>query len=94
MPVNQYIITEEHLRNYRRGTITFEDIEDYARSHPYQSERDKVLELLNDLRGYANGEYAVANLSDNEHDARIHLEYENRIWGIMKELRQQAGEQK
>jgi hypothetical protein len=59
--------------------------------HYFESERDKALELLNDLRGYANGEYAVANLSDNEHDARIHLEYENRIWGIMKELRQ-AGE--
>jgi hypothetical protein len=64
----------------------------YIRSHPYQSERDKVLELLNDLRRYANGEYKEANLSDNEHDLRIHLEYENRIWDIMKELRQQAGE--
>ena len=63
-----------------------------SRSHPYQSERDKVLELLNDLRKYANGEYKEADLSDNEHDLRIHLEYENRIWGIMKELRQKAGE--
>ena len=62
-----------------------------TRSHPYQSERDKVLELLEDLRKYANGEYKEADLSDNEHDLRIHLEYENRIWGIMKELRQ-AGE--
>lgn len=44
--MNQYIITEEHLRNYRRGTITFEDIEDYARHHPYQSEREKVLDEL------------------------------------------------
>jgi len=59
-----------------------------TRSHPYQSERDKVLELLEDLRKYANGEYKEADLSDNEHDLRIHLEYENRIWGIMKELRQ------
>jgi len=57
----------------------------------YKSERDKVLELLEDLRKYANGEYKEADLSDNEHDLRIHLEYENRIWGIMKELRQ-AGE--
>jgi hypothetical protein len=57
----------------------------------FQSEREKVLELLDDLRRYANGEYKEADLSDNEHDLRIHLEYENRIWGIMKELRQ-AGE--
>ena len=48
---------------------------------------DKVLELLNDLRHYANGEYKEADLSDNEREMRIHLEYENRIWGIMKELR-------
>jgi len=53
----------------------------------YKSERDTVLELLEDLRKYANGEYKEADLSDNEHDLRIHLEYENRIWGIMKELR-------
>jgi len=58
----------------------------YECTHP-PSERDKVLELLEDLRKYANGEYKEADLSDNEHDLRIHLEYENRIWGIMKELR-------
>jgi tellurite resistance protein len=52
-----------------------------------KDEREKVLELLNDLRRYANGEYIEADLSDNEHDMRIHLEYENRIWGIMQELR-------
>lgn len=57
---------------------------------PYQSERNKVLELLDNLRRYANGEYKEADLSDNEHDLRIHLEYENRIWGIMKELRQEG----
>ena len=47
-----------------------------------------MLELLDDLRKYANGEYKEADLSDNEHDLRIHLEYENRIWSIMKELQQ------
>lgn len=59
-------------------------------SNPYNphAEQEKVLELLNDLRRYANGEYKEADLSDNEHDLRIHLEYENRIWGIMKELQQ------
>jgi hypothetical protein len=68
-----------------------EDYQQRCASHSdFQSERDKVLELLNDLRKYANGEYKEADLSDNEHDLRIHLEYENRIWGIMKELR--AGE--
>ena len=73
--------------------IDFTDFEHTAKvgcaSHSdFQSERDKVLELLEDLRKYANGEYKEADLSDNEHDLRIHLEYENRIWGIMKELRQ------
>ena len=62
-----------------------------TRSNSYQSGRDKVLELLEDLRKYANREYKEADLSDNEHDLRIHLEYENRIWGIMKELRPAGG---
>jgi len=56
-----------------------------------KDERDKVLELLDDLRRYANGEYKEADLSDNEHEMRIHLEYENRIWGIMQELRSKQG---
>jgi len=33
-PQREYVIREEHLINYRRGTITFGDIEDYARYHP------------------------------------------------------------
>jgi hypothetical protein len=64
----------------------------YGQESGRKDERDTVLELLDGLRKYANGEYKEADLSDNEHDLRIHLEYENRIWGIMKELRQQAGE--
>ena len=94
--MNQYIITEEELAEmvcdfYNGFFSAGSDIATTVRSHPHQSERDKVLELLEDLRKYANGEYKEADLSDNEHDLRIHLEYENRIWGIMKELRQ-AGE--
>ena len=93
--MNQYIITEEKLAEIE--STPNEDTKDWlrifyglcdgVRSHHYQSERDTVLELLEDLRKYANGEYKEADLSDNEHDLRIHLEYENRIWGIMKELR-------
>lgn len=49
--------------------------------------REDVAELLDDVRKYANGEYKEADLSDNEREMRIHLEYENRIWGIMKSLR-------
>jgi hypothetical protein len=52
------------------------------------NERERVLDLLDDLRKYTSGEYKEAELSDNEHDMRIHLEYENRIWEIMIELRQ------
>jgi hypothetical protein len=78
----------------RYGNIRLHTKKKGCASHSdFRSERDKVLELLNDLRRYANGEYKEADLSDNEHDLRIHLEYGNRIWGIMKELRQQAGEQ-
>jgi hypothetical protein len=94
--MNQYIITEEQLQRLvmDKDSVTFaiENVVYEVRSHPYQSERDKVLELLDGLRKYANGEYKEADLSDNEHDLRIHLEYENRIWGIMKGLQQQAGE--
>ena len=48
----------------------------------------KILECLNNLRKYANGEYSEAELSDNEREMRIHLEYENRIWSIIKEATQ------
>lgn len=45
MTGKQYIITEEHLINFRRGTITFQDIEEFARTHPMQSADD----ILDDL---------------------------------------------
>lgn len=51
--------------------------------------REHVLEELEALRQYANGEYKEADLSDNEREMQIHLEYENRIWGIMRQ--QQGG---
>jgi len=63
----------------------------FEKGSSFKTEREKVLELLDDLRRYANGEYKEADLSDNEHDLRIHLEYENRIWGIMQELRNKQG---
>jgi hypothetical protein len=53
-----------------------------------------VLELLNDLRHYANGEYKEADVSDDEDKMRIHLEYENRVWDIMKKLREKTGVRK
>lgn len=61
------------------------------RSHPLSEEirkaRDNIIEVLDELRTYAKGEYQESSLSDNEREMRIHLEYENRIWGIMKSLR-------
>lgn len=51
-----------------------------------QFEVNDVMEILEDLRKYANSEYQEAECSDNEREMRIHLEYENRIWGIMKSL--------
>lgn len=53
----------------------------------HSSAGEPVLELLDALRKHANAEYKEAELSDNEREMRIHLEYENRIWGIMKSLR-------
>ena len=72
------------------GKLAFLKCEDlgWCQFFEEQSEREKVLDLLDDLRKYANGEYNEAELSDNEHDMRIHLEYQNKIWGIMKEIRQ------
>ena len=60
----------------------------------HTSASSDVLELLNDLRHYANGEYKEADVSDDEDKMRIHLEYENRIWDIMKKIRQQQQERK
>jgi hypothetical protein len=80
----------EILKRIRSRTVVS------SRSHSsHQSEqeiREKVLELLNDFRRYANGEFKEADLSDNERETRIHLEYENKIWGIMQELRSKQGE--
>jgi hypothetical protein len=56
-----------------------------------KQEREKVLEMLDELRKYANVEYNESDASDNEREMRIHLEYENRVWDIMKSLRQQEG---
>jgi len=46
--MNQYIITEEELLDtrsyiYHEDEVAFSRIESKVRSHPYQSERDKVL---------------------------------------------------
>ena len=92
---------QPELENSWNGMVNAEknyfvgDIFNIVSSHhiDFQAEWEKVLELLNVLRRYANGEYKEAELSDNEHDMRIHLEYENRIWEIMIELRQSKEEQ-
>jgi len=48
--MTDYIITEEQLRNYRRGTITFEDIESICRhrllSEALKVERERVVDSL------------------------------------------------
>lgn len=52
-----------------------------------QKERENVIEILCDLNKYSCFEYEEANLSDNEREMRIHLEYGNRLWGIIRSLR-------
>ena len=49
--MNQYIITEEELLDtrsyiYHEDEVAFSRIESKVRSHPHQSERDKVLDEL------------------------------------------------
>ena len=52
-----------------------------------KAEREKVIEILGDLNKYSCEEYEEASLSDNEREMRIHLEYGNRTWGIIRSLR-------
>ena len=52
-----------------------------------EDEREQVIEILGDLNKYSCEEYEEASLSDNEREMRIHLEYGNRTWGIIRSLR-------
>ena len=61
--MNQYIITEEELLDtrsyiYHEDEVAFSRIESKVRSHPHQSERDKVLDdyCIIDLTYYVWGE--------------------------------------
>jgi hypothetical protein len=58
-----------------------------------KAEREKVIEILSDLNKYSCEEYEEASLSDNEREMRIHLEYGNRTWGIIRSLRGGATEE-
>ena len=49
--------------------------------------REDAIEQLGDLNKYACFEYEEASLSDNEREMMIHLEYGNRVWGIIRSLR-------
>jgi hypothetical protein len=46
-----------------------------------------AIEMLSDLNKYSCEEYEEASLSDNEKEMRIHLEYGNRLWGVIRSLR-------
>ena len=48
---------------------------------------ENIIEQLSDLNRYSCQEYDEANLSDNEREMGIHLEYGNRLWGILQSLR-------
>jgi hypothetical protein len=54
--------------------------------------REDAIEQLGDLNKYACFEYEEASLSDNEREMMIHLEYGNRVWGIIRSLRTEGGE--
>jgi hypothetical protein len=62
--MNEYIITEEHLRNYRRGTITFEDIEAYAHSHQLSDVELREMPTLHDKERYMQG-YRAGSKADS-----------------------------
>ena len=59
-----------------------------AREQAQQS-IDAAIEQLSDINKYACEEYEEANLSDNEREMRIHLEYGNRVWEVVRFLRSQ-----
>ena len=69
------------------------DLEEFwLREHDAQvakAAREQAIEQLSDLNKYSCEEYEEANLSDNEREMRIHLEYGNRTWGIIRSLRAQ-----
>ena len=87
--MNQYIITEEELLDtrsyiYHEDEVAFSRIESKVRSHPHQSERDKVLD---ELDMYLDGELERAS-QFNAMGTFALLEVKRKIKG----LRQKAGE--
>ena len=77
-------MTELH-RHCQCDQCTGDDCEGLMDVQKESNTHNAILESLNDLRRYANGEYNEADASDNEREMRIHLEYENRIWEILKQ---------
>jgi hypothetical protein len=86
-------IRKDEREQWKKGILKFteEDPLLMAYAEGYKAGKKdatgKVLDKLDELRKYANGEYKEADCSDNEREMRIHLEYENRVWGIMREFR-------
>jgi len=69
--MNQYIITEEQLQGYEKTRNRLYDIngEHYVtgfavkiQSHPYQSERDKVLDLITTFRKEQSKELKIHDM--------------------------------
>ena len=62
-----------------------------AKQSAAKAAHEQAIEQLSDLNRYSCEEYEEASLSDNEREMRIHLEYGNRTWGIIRSLRAQQG---
>jgi len=89
----------EAQENLQKTHLEWEHLKEHdaqvakAEREQVQSQIDAVIEQLSDINKYAREEYEEANLSDNEREMRIHLEYGNRVWGVVRSLRQQEPQQ-
>ena len=95
---------EEHLINFRRGTITFQDIEEYARSRPAsaQCNADSFRAIIEQNREEAAAQARVARDTEwatalnalistesvKVHASMVDMVYSYRIAQIVQSLRE------
>jgi len=92
---NQYIITEELLQPieetaYPVSSEERQRLSEYARSHPYQSEREKVLDYL--LKRVTEIDHSGECMGGYQHECVREDCTTCTVEFVIKELRQKAGE--
>ena len=90
--MNQYIITKEHIHEILNilETEQYEKVHAVLRKlHPYQSEREKVLDVIKVIESECNG-IIECPLASNGKSLADRILYYIRVY--KSELRQKAGE--